>query len=330
MDKEKFLDCNIMAAKLFNCSKDEIIGKTPFAFSPKYQDEERKILSETLAMKKINAALEGKPQIFEWKHKKKTGEVFYCEVKLNRFTVKNKIYILAIVRDIDNRKKMIANLERSVQIMNFQKMEIYHRVMNNLQYFKSFYKLLQRKGNYSEETIKLLKFLENSIHVYSAILQGIYDKKNYPVPLLNVILNKILSEWLEEKETKKINLELRKDVREIKSEINPIFNSMVIFWNFLILLRNKYLEEDKKIQLNITLQQVNDYFAKIVISDNGEYKLNNFEELFDGYERKISFYLFSNPINAKIIYERRDSKNYFVVTFKYKEGNEYGEKDFNS
>ncbi len=324
MDKEKFLDCNIMGAKLFNCNKDDIIGKTPFAFSPKYQNEDRKILSETLALEKINAALNGKPQMFEWKHKKKTGEVFYCEVKLNTFKIRNKIYILAIVRDINERKMLVQNLRKGIEIMKFQRMEIYHRVMNNLQLFGSFYKLLKRNGNYSEETNKLLTFLRKSAILYSTILHGVYDTPHNVNPVLGESVKKIFYNWLMEKETKELNLDVTFEKQDIKTNVKFIFNSMVLLGNILELLRKKYSKETQRIQLTITLQKINDYIAQIIISDNAKYKLNKLEDLFDGFERKISFYLFSNPINAKIIYERRDSKNYFIMTFNYKEGNENG------
>ncbi len=55
----------------------------------------------------IQNALNGIPQTFEWVHQKLNGEIFYTEVTLNRVSINDKYFILAIVRDITDRKVKI-------------------------------------------------------------------------------------------------------------------------------------------------------------------------------------------------------------------------------
>ena len=111
MKDEVFFDCNIMTTKVFACTKDQIIGGTPFLFSPPVQPDG--IDSRESAMVKIHSALKGEPQRFEWRHLRYDGSEFDAEVSLNRIELDGQLYILAIVRDITARKKADLALKES-------------------------------------------------------------------------------------------------------------------------------------------------------------------------------------------------------------------------
>ncbi len=118
MDEGIFIDCNQKTLDLFGCKKEEIIGKPPYVFSPEIQPDNR--TSKEKALEKINLALTGKPQRFEWKHRKLSGELFDAEVSLNRIVLGEKTLLQAIVRDISERKKteeqisMLAHAVKSI------------------------------------------------------------------------------------------------------------------------------------------------------------------------------------------------------------------------
>ena len=99
-----FQDCNQSVCTLFNCKRDDLIGKTPVDFSPEFQPDGKK--SKESAMDKINAAYNGIPQRFYWQHKKKDGVLFDAEVALNAITINGKNLIHAVVRDISETVKL--------------------------------------------------------------------------------------------------------------------------------------------------------------------------------------------------------------------------------
>jgi len=111
MSGDVFTYCNDSTLKMFGVKREEIIGQPPYRFSPPFQPDGRD--SKEKALEKINAALSGQPQVFEWKHSKLDGTTFDAEVSLNLVKIENQIGIQAIVRDISERKLAETNLEAS-------------------------------------------------------------------------------------------------------------------------------------------------------------------------------------------------------------------------
>lgn len=147
-----FIDCNETALKMFKCSREDIIGATPFDFSP--LDQPAGGRSEKLALEKLNAAYAGRPQLFNWIHRTRDGTEFEAEVFMGRLELGDRMYVMAGVRDITERRRYEARLN------HMQKMEaigqiaggIAHDFNNQLSGIMGYAELLSMK--LKEESLK--------------------------------------------------------------------------------------------------------------------------------------------------------------------------------
>ncbi|HPD61200.1 MAG TPA: PAS domain-containing protein, partial [Thermodesulfobacteriota bacterium] len=97
--KYLFTDCNPKTLEVFGLNQlEDIIGKAPYDFSPEKQSNGR--LSKEKAMAKMDAALRGTPQFFDWQHRKLNGTVIDTEVSLNRLPPPHETSLIAVVRDV--------------------------------------------------------------------------------------------------------------------------------------------------------------------------------------------------------------------------------------
>lgn len=110
-----FIDCNRKAGDLFRCTRDEIVGKSPGWFSPEFQPDGTPSVEKALI--KMKAAHEGIPQFFEWTHTTLDGEPIDTEVTLTSFTMEERKFIIAIVRDVSERKRI------ELRLSHLQKMD---------------------------------------------------------------------------------------------------------------------------------------------------------------------------------------------------------------
>lgn len=112
MDRNNFIECNDMAVSIFGCdSKSDLVGHSPVEFSPERQPDGE--LSSTKARRYLDEAFSGKALRFYWKHKRKDSTLIDVEVSLTSVVVNNKKYVLAMQRDITQRKKAEMALHES-------------------------------------------------------------------------------------------------------------------------------------------------------------------------------------------------------------------------
>lgn len=111
LDGQQFIDCNPAATRLYALSEEELIGRHPSELSPPFQPSGKSSTEEARLM--IESTLKGERQYFEWTHLKGDGSTFDAEVSLSPLRLDGKDLVLAIVRDITERKRTEAALEAS-------------------------------------------------------------------------------------------------------------------------------------------------------------------------------------------------------------------------
>ena len=235
MDTEVFLDCNEKTLKAFGCSREELIGKSPWNFSPEFQPDGS--TSKEKAISKLRAAVEGRTQVFEWTHKTYRGELFETEVSLNRIQMAGNNLVMAIVRDLTNRRNSEKERESlRAQLTQAHKMEaigtlaggIAHDFNNLLQIILGYSDLLLRKKetrdqNYEAATaIRLAsergRDLVHRILTFSCNNEAKLEPLdiNSQILRINDLLQRTIPKMI------KIHLDLDKDVPPVKADVTQI------------------------------------------------------------------------------------------------------------
>jgi PAS domain S-box-containing protein len=108
LETGEFVDVNEKGCELLGYSCNELIGLDLGSISsgePPHSQED--------AIQWLKKAAEGEPQLFEWMAKDKSGRMLWVEVNLKGAVIGGKDCLLAVVRDIDERKRMEKRLRES-------------------------------------------------------------------------------------------------------------------------------------------------------------------------------------------------------------------------
>ncbi|WP_202709536.1 sensor domain-containing protein [Sporosalibacterium faouarense] len=106
------IDCNSSAIELFKLdSKEDILNKSPYELSPKYQDNEEDSIE--LGKKRIDQALINGYNRFEWIHKKSNGCIFYSEVTITAKAINGERFLISIIKDISENKRLVSRIKES-------------------------------------------------------------------------------------------------------------------------------------------------------------------------------------------------------------------------
>ncbi len=111
METGRILDVNKKMCEMYGYTPEEVVHLNvedlSSGVSPYTQED---------AFKWIKKAIDGDPQLFEWMAKDKSGRLFWVEVNLKRVKIEDRDRLLAVVRDITERKQSEKALHESEEL----------------------------------------------------------------------------------------------------------------------------------------------------------------------------------------------------------------------
>ena len=108
----RIIDCNQAFIRLLGySSKEEVLGLEPSQFSPEFQPDGRRSDKLLAGMEELARRKGG--HSFEWWHRRPDGGLFVGEVNLTPSILGDEQVMLAVIRDISDRKAYEEQLERA-------------------------------------------------------------------------------------------------------------------------------------------------------------------------------------------------------------------------
>jgi len=96
-------ECNFKAGAVFGATRDQLLGQRLFSLGPAVQPDGQE--SAQKARRRIDAALSGETQLFEWTYSQFDGTIFCAEVSLGFVEGDEAKQVLAALRDISGRTR---------------------------------------------------------------------------------------------------------------------------------------------------------------------------------------------------------------------------------
>ncbi len=224
--------------------------------------------SQNEAMEWMQKAAEGIPQIFEWKGKRKAGELFWVEINLKRITIGNEDRLLAIVRDITERKavenRIIASLEEKEVLLR----EIHHRVKNNMQVISSLLRLQSDKIR-DQQHSDMFRESQERIRAMALIHEKLYRSRDLARVDFNEYIKSLMNGLFRSHGIDTDRIAMKVKVEDVSLGLDQAIPCGLLI-NELVSNSLKYaFPEDRKGEISITLRSIREDEIELTVSDDG-------------------------------------------------------------
>lgn len=172
----KFTSGNSEALRVFGAADSkEFTSRSPWDFSPEFQPDGE--LSKDKAHQMIEIALRQGSHLFEWRHKKISGEEFPSEVLLTRMEINGRIFVHATVRDITDRKKAEEALKKAIAIKSEFTSMVSHELRTPLGPIKEGVGIVLDRvvGEINEKQRNLLTIVRRSAERLNRLINNVLD-----------------------------------------------------------------------------------------------------------------------------------------------------------
>ncbi len=300
----KIVDINQAGCKMYGYQREELLNQKVekiSLFDEGYSDKN--------AFELIKRASMGQPQIFEWKAKRKDGTVFWAEVGLKVATLGYNKRVIAVVRNIDERKKMEERLK------TIEKMEALGRLVGGIAH--DFNNILTVINGNASMGLKQVNPEDKSYQILTTILKSGKKAEKLIAKLLafsrkqifepkTVSINKIIKDMKGMlrsliSEDIKIEMNLKENIPFVKADPNQIERILI---NLIVNARDAIFEnknqKNKVIRISTKKTVIDDNFVATHLgSVKGEYILITVKDTGKGINKEIKDRIFDPFFTTK-------------------------------
>ena len=163
----KFIDINDAACRMTGYTREEFLAKGPLDFMTGYHSRPLpEILKDYETVGRSS---------FETEHLRKDGSIFPVEINANVFMYRGKRHVLAILRDITERKQILMALRQANEKLNLMNNVTRHDILNKMTAVRGYLGLLEP----AIPDEKHAAYLRNVVEAVSAIERQIEFTRIY-------------------------------------------------------------------------------------------------------------------------------------------------------
>ncbi|HMB97136.1 MAG TPA: PAS domain S-box protein [Balneolaceae bacterium] len=306
----RFLEVNQGAERMYGYPREKFIGSTPdFLAAPGKVDM-------NLTYRRMEDALNGGVQQFEWWGRKKNGEIFPKELQLNPGKYFGKPVVIAIARDITERKKAEQKIKESLKEKEILLAEIHHRVKNNLAVITGLLEL-QVQNTDNDEAKTVLRDSQLRINSMALIHEKLYESDNLSLIQFGKYIGELIDVIADSHITKEKPIEIDIESDPIEFTITQAIPCGLLMNEIVTNALKHAFEGRKSGKIVISLKKEGDVI-QLVISDNGVGLPDNFEEMKVKSLGMTLIYTLASQLNADMNIESGEGTVY-RLTFEVQE-----------
>lgn len=264
----KIIDCNKAAYTMLGYTKKEdLIGKSPTAISPKVQPNGK--LSKQAHVENLKKLNHKKSIKFEWYHQKKDMELIPVEIVVTNIRDLDGEDIGYVVwRDITNRVKTEEQIKEALNEKNVLLSEIHHRVKNNLAVISGLLQL-QTYNLKDSESADMINSSINRIKSIALIHEQLYKSTSFSKISLKENITKQAEGILETfSSTDSTNISLTLELEEMSININQALPVGLLVNEILTNSLKHAFHNKSQGKISIKLHQTMKYI-ELFIADDG-------------------------------------------------------------
>jgi two-component sensor histidine kinase len=197
----------------------------------------------------------------------KNGPIIPVEIATHSFKLQGKKVVLAISRDITERKRAEEEIKASLKEKELLLREIHHRVKNNLQIINSLLSL-QTRYIKDDETLNIFKESQNRVRSMAIIHEKLYKSSSLVeidfAEYIKDLSNNLFYTYKVNPYTIKLNM----DIDNIHFDIETAIPCGLIINELLSNCLKHAFNGLNKGKINIKLNQIGEEFT-LSVSDNG-------------------------------------------------------------
>jgi PAS domain S-box-containing protein len=301
-----FLDVNSTVEKFYNYKREYFIGKSPQFLSAEGKNDLKEI---AVAVKK---AYEGIPQRFEFWGKRHDGSIFPKEVSVSPCVYFGKKAVIAVARDISERKEKEKQILKLLQEKEALLKEVHHRIKNNMNIICSLLSL-QIKTTDEESLITALRDAQSRIQsmmvLYDKLYRSTHFKNISSQEFLSSLVDEIMSIFPRHTRVNVIKNFQRFDLPEKK------ISALGIIIGELLTNAMKYAYQGRENGSLTITSHLEERVIRFVIKDDGNGLPKNFDiETSGGFGLKL-VHMLASQLDGKVCFRNAKQGSEFIIEF---------------